>query len=345
MNKENTQMVEVLPTLEMSEVSQDFQVKIRSSFGDLMNQAGILVDRAKQITVMDESLDQERAARETRLALVKIRTGADKVHKDMKQDILVQGRAIDGAKNIVIAATSPSEKDMQEIENRTEIRAKQVQERLHNERFAELNQFTTAYNTLTLGKLSAEEYGKLLDDAQLANEARIARDKKDEQDRIDAEKAAEDERKRIEAERIENERKQAQERAELEAQLKAERAERDRIESQAQAERAKLEAQIKAERDKAEIAERAAKAESDRLAKIESDRLAAEKAAKDAAELEAKKAEMAPDKKKIAAYAIALSAIDIPTGATESGKKALAQVGVVIDAALAEIRNIYTTLK
>jgi hypothetical protein len=369
-----TATVEVLPTLEMSEVPQDFQVKIRASFGELMQQAETLVDMAREISAMDESPEQEAAARVTRLALVKVRTGADKIHKDMKQGILVQGRAIDGAKNIVIAATSPSEKDMQAIEDRAEMRAEEERKKLHEQRFAELNQYTTAYNTLSLGRLSAEEYAGLLDDAQLAHEARISREKKAEEDRIAAEKAAEDERKRIEAERIEKARKEAKERAELEKKLKAEQAERERIEAEAKAEREKaaaeqkrkdaeaakalaaekakadaeranLEAQLKAQREKAEAAERAAKAESDRLAKIEADRIAAEQAVKDAAEAEAKKAALAPDKQKIAAYAIALSAIDIPAGTTVAGKKALAQVGTVIDAALAEIRTIYTALK
>lgn len=374
MTTKDAQTVEVLPTLEMSEVPQEFQVKIRASFGELMQQADTLVTKARDISAMDESPEQEAQARTTRLALVKVRTGAEKIHKEMKQGILVQGRAIDGAKNIVIAATQPSEKDMQAIEDRSELRAEEERKKLHEKRFAELNKFTTAYNTLSLGRLSADEYAGLLDDAQLAHEARIAREKKAEEDRIAAEKAAEDERKRIEVERIEKERIAAKERAELEKKLKVEQAERERIEAEAkaerakteaeqkrkdaeaakalaeekakaEAERAKLEAQIKAEREKAETAERAAKAESDRLAKIEADRIAAEKAAKDAAEAEAKKAALAPDKQKIAAYAIALSAIDIPTGTTQAGKKALAQVGTVIDAALSEIRTIYTALK
>jgi len=147
----------------------------------------------------------------------------------MKAGILIQGRAIDGAKNIVIAATEPTEKAMKTIEDRAELRAEEERRKLHEERYAELNKYTTAYNTLLLGRLSAEEYAGLLDDANLAHEARIAREKKAEEDRIAAEKAAEDERKRIEAERVERARKEAEERAELEAKLKAEKEERERI--------------------------------------------------------------------------------------------------------------------
>lgn len=355
--------VEVLPTLEMSEVPQEFQVKIRAGFGEFLAQADTLVTKAREIAEMNESPEQERAARETRLALVKVRTGAEKVHKDMKADILVQGRAIDGAKNIVIAATQPSEKAMKEIEDRAETRAEEARRKLHDERYAELNKYTTAYNTLSLGRMTDEEYAGLLDDAKLAHEARIAREKRQEEERIAAEKAAEEERKRKEEERIAAEKKAAEERAELERKLAAEKAERERIEAEAkaerdqreaereaerkkaEAERAKLEAEMKAQREKAEAEARAAKAEADRLAKIEADRIAAEKAAKDAAEAEAAKAALAPDKEKIAAYALALKAIEMPIGSTTAGKKACAEIGVIVDRALAEIRTIYTALK
>lgn len=359
--------VEVLPTLEMSEVPQEFQVKIRAGFGEYLMQADTLVSKAREIAEMNESPEQEKAARETRLALVKVRTGAERVHKDMKADILVQGRAIDGAKNIVIAATQPSEKAMKEIEDRAETRAEEARRKLHDERYAELNQYTTAYNTLSLGRMTAEEYAGLLDDAKLAHEARIAREKRQEEERIAAEKAAEEERQRKEQERIAAEKKAAEERAELERKLAAEKAERERIEAEAKAERdrleaeaaaaiaaekakadaerAKLEAEMKAQREKAEAEARAAKAEADRLAKIEADRIAAEKAAKDAAEAEAAKAALAPDRDKIAAYAKALKAIEMPIGSTTAGKKACAEIGAIVDNALADIRTIYTALK
>ena len=358
----------------MSECPKDFQVSIRTGFGAFMQQADELVTKGRAIVAAEESPEQEKQARETRLALVKVRTGAEKLHKEMKAGILTQGRAIDGAKNIVIAATEPTEKELKAIEDRAELRTEEERRKLHEERYAELNKYTAAYNNLSLGRLSDGDYAGLLDDAKLAHEARIARENKAEEERIAAEKAAEEERKRIEAERIEKARKEAEERAELEAKLKAEKEERERIEAEAKAERekaeaeqkrkdaeaakaladakakadaerAELEAQIKAEREKADAAERAAKAEADRLAKIESDRLADEKAKAEAIAAEAAKAALAPDKEKIAAYAKALKAIEMPIGSTTAGKKACAEIGVIVDRALAEIRTIYTALK
>jgi hypothetical protein len=368
------QEVEVLPTLEMSECPQDFQVSIRQGFGAFMQQADELVKKGQAIAVADESPEQEKAARETRLALVKVRTGAEKLHKEMKAGILIQGRAIDGAKNIVIAATEPTEKAMKAIEDRAELRAEEERRKLHEERYAELNKYTTAYNTLSLGRMTAEECAGLLDDAKLAHEARIAREKRQEEERIAAEKAAEE--ARIAAEKAAEEERQrlAKERAELEAKLAAEKAERERIEAEAKAEReaaeverkrleaereaalaeerkqaeeerARLEAEMKAQREKAEAAERAAKAEADRLAKIEEDRMAAELAEVERRLAEEEKAALAPDKEKIAAYAKAIKAVAMPVGVTKHGKAACAQIGVIVDTALAEIRTIYQCLK
>jgi hypothetical protein len=287
----NQPTIEILPPQEIEQIPQDFQLKIKTSFGELIQQADTLVMAAREIATMPESQDQEKKARECRLALVKVRTGADKVHKAMKADILVQGRAIDGAKNIIIAAVQPSEKELQEIENRAEIRAEQERQRLQSERVAALAPYSDAYNAMPLGSMSESEFEAILDNAKLAHEARLAREKREEEERIAAEKAAEEERLRLEQERIEKERIAAEERAELERRLAAEKAERERVEA------------------------------------------------------EAKKAALAPDKEKIAEYAKALKAIEIPSATTDHGKTAFVEISKIIDRALSEIRTIYTTLK
>jgi hypothetical protein len=328
-----------------------------------MQQADTLVAKGREIAAAEESPEQEAQARETRLALVKIRTGAEKLHKEMKSGILIQGRAIDGAKNIVIACTEPTEKEMKAIEDRAARREEEARMKLHAERKDELNQYTTAYDTLSLGRLTEEEYAHMLTGAKLAHEARIEQERKAAADRAAAEAAAQAERDRLDAERIERERLAEEERKRIAAENARLKAEADRIAAEREAERkaaaealaaaqAKAAAEAKAqadalakERAERERIERAAKEKADRLAKIEADRIAAEKAKQLADDEAAKKAALAPDKKKIANYAIALSAIDMPTGTTEEGKVAFAKVSKVIDTALAEIRAIYTALK
>lgn len=349
---EQTHEVEVLPNLEMSECPQDFQVSIRNGFGAFMQQADELITKGRAIAAAEESPEQEEEARKTRLALVKVRTGAEKLHKEMKAGILTQGRAIDGAKNIVIAVTEPTEKELKIIEDRAERRAEEARLKLHTDRKAELNQYTTAYDTLSLGRLSEDEYAAMLAGAKLAHEARIEQERKAAEERAAAEAAAKAERERQEAERIERERVAEEERkriAEENARLKAEA---DRIAAEREAERkaaaealAKEQAKAAAERAERERIERERQAEADRLAKIEADRIAAEKAEQEAKEIAEKKAALAPDKEKIAAYATAIKNVTLPTGSTEKGMKALIQAGEIVDRALAEIRTIYTALK
>lgn len=328
-----------------------------------MQQADALVTKGREIAAQEESPEQEKQARETRLALVKIRTSAEKLHKEMKAGILTQGRAIDGAKNIVIACTEPTEKEMKAIEDRAVRREEEARMKLHNERKAELNQYTNAYDTLSLGRLTEEEYANMLTGAKLAHEARIEQERKAAEERAAAEKAAQAERDRLEAERIEKERLAEEERKKIAAENARLKAEADRIEREREAERkaaadalaaqqAKAAAEAKAqadalakERAERERIEKERQAEADRLAKIEADRIAAEKAKQLADEEAAKKAALAPDKEKIAAYATAIKSVTLPAGSTEAGTDALAEVGVVIDNALAEIRTIYTALK
>lgn len=355
--------MEVLPSLDVSTAPQDFQLKLQASFAESYKTLQTLVTRSREIRNQEESPEQEAEARKTRLALVKCRTGAEKVHKEMKQDILVLGRAIDGAKNMLIAATLPEEKALAEIEERAERREAERIAKLHEERLAELQPYTDAYNSLPLGNMFDEQYASILDNAKLAYEARIARERAAEEARIAAEKAAEQERQRIEAERIEAERKAAEERAALKEKLEAEEKERMRVAAEAAKEKARLEAALEAEKAKAE----AEKKEAERLAKIEEEKAAkllAEERAK-AAKLQAemqeqkareakaeadriaaeKKAALAPDKEQIAAYATSLKELTIPTLKTNEGKAAAVKVARVVESALAQIRSIYSELK
>lgn len=360
---EQTHEVEVLPNLEMSECPQDFQVSIQTGFGAFMQQAKELVTKGREIAAQDESPEQEDEARKIRLALVKVRTGAEKLHKEMKAGILTQGRAIDGAKNIVIAVTEPTEKELKIIEDRAERRAEEARLKLHTERKAELNQYTTAFDTISLGRLSDDEYSNMLNGAKLAHEARIEQERKAAEERAAAEAAAKAERERLEAERIERERIAEEERkriAEENARLKAEA---DRLAAEREAERkaaaealakeqAKAAAAAKAqadalakERAERERIERERQAEADRLARIEADRIAVEKAEADRKAQADASAALAPDKEKIAAYATALKAVPLPAVSTATGKKAAEKVAKVIETALEEIRTIYKETK
>ena len=170
---------------------------------------------------------------------------------------------------------------------------------------------------------------------------KIEAEKKAEEERIAKEKAEAEERERM---RIENERLKAEaeakekqlaeERAKAEAERKAieEKAKKEREEAdrklKAEQEKARLEAEkAKAEKDKLE-AELRAKAEADEKAKKEAEAKAiAEQKAKESAE---KKAKNAPDKTKLIELASQIDGLNMPEINGEEAQKILSDVKILL---------------
>ncbi len=306
--------------------------------GDLCRQAGeINVTAADQVTEM-------RLAREVRLKLVKVRTGAEAARKVLKADALALGKAIDACGNWIKNQTEPVEARLMECElfaERAEARRKQA---LRDERYALLAEVgpVDAAIVSMLGDMKADAFDAMLQGAKLAKVAREEEAKRQDQ-------ARRDEEARRARELEEARAKQAQAEAEA-AKLRAERAEQDRLAAEA-AERERkareaIEAKAKAERDAAEIkareereairakaaaeqaeAEKKLRAEREAREKLEREqreREAAEKKRRDAEARAAKKAAAAPDADKLRAYAKALRSIPAPTFKTQDGCDAFA---------------------
>jgi len=214
-----------------------------------------------------------KAARELRLKLVKVRTGIADVHKTEKAFFLASGRYVDALKNKLTLPIEQMEEKLTEIEK--------YEERLEAERKAVLKQtreaeflpyeFDTSF--LPLADMTEEQFTGQLESAKLAFETKQRLAAEAEQARIEAESKAEAER--IERERVEAEQREAM-RIENER-LRKEAEERQKAEGVRLAEEKKVrdeqEAKLKAER------EAAAKA----FQEQENKRIAAEK------ELQAKK--------------------------------------------------------
>jgi len=207
--------------------------------------------RAKTIVVTDESQTAlMKMAREGRLALRAKRIEIENTRKELKADVILQGKAIDGVANFLKALIVPIEKHLDAQEHFVELREK-----------------------------AAEE-------ARRAEAEKLLREK-EERERLERE--AEERRIREENERLrkeaeERERKAAKERKAAEAKLARER---KAAEAKLAAERAEAEARLAKEREEAERkaaeAAKAARAEAERKA-----RAAAKKAREEAARREAK---------------------------------------------------------
>jgi hypothetical protein len=305
---------------------------IMNGFQGFFAEAQDIRDRALAVRI--DSPDDKAgmaAAKRMRLDIRAMRTGAEKKRKEMKADSLRLGKAIDGAYNILEAALVPLEQHLQFQETLAE---RMELERLNNlraDRTAELADIQWNPPAVDIALMGADEWAAFARDQRDLHELRVARAKKEEEERLvreaeerrlreEAARKAEEERLRIEAENA----RLREERAKLEAEAKAERerveAERRKAEEAARIERERIEAERLKEREAAEAVARTerearekAEAEARKLREAEEARIRAEEeaAAKAKTEEEAarRKAERAPDKAKLAALAAQIAGI------------------------------------
>ena len=245
-----------------------------------------------------------KKAREIRLRLKDIRVSAEKTRKELKEDSLRRGKAIDGIKAVLDYELVPIEKALLAIEDAEEIAEKKRKDELSAKRSAEIAEYAdpTFYD---LAGMPEQQWQDLLKSAIKAHHDRAEAAKKAEADRIEAarlaaealaQKVADDlaERQRMQEENIRLAKVAADERAAREASEAASakaRAESDRVaaEERAKADAARVAAE-KATADKLAEAKRIADEERRALelkASEERDReqvkrLAAERVAADA---------------------------------------------------------------
>lgn len=342
---------------------------IIETLAPLVEQAGDLCRQAEEVNVTAaDQLTEMRQAREIRLKLVKVRTGAEAARKVLKADALALGKAIDACGNWIKNQTEPVEARLMECElfaERAKLRRKQ---QVRDERYALLAEVgpVDAAIVNTLGDMAQAAFDAMLQGAKLAKKAREEAAAKAEAERIAREKADAQERERL---RVENERLKA-ERAEQDR-LAAEAAERERkareaIVEKARKEREATEQAARAEREKAELErrkveeqakrereaaeakyrkereEREAKLQQERearekLEREQRERDAAEKKRRDAEARAAKKAAAAPDADKLRAYAKSIGAIKPPTCSTQEGRNAVMRIEAALEVVLDSI--------
>lgn len=182
--------------------------------------------KSKAIIVTDASQTAEMAmARTGRLFLKQKRISIENVRKNLKEQSLREGKAIDGIANVLKALIIPIEEYLEKQEKFVEIKAAEEAER------------------------------KRIEAEQKAEQERIAREKAEAEERERIRK----ENEKLKKEAEERERKMAEERARTMKEIEAERAkaekarkEKEEADRKAHIEREKREQEIKAERAKIE---------------------------------------------------------------------------------------------
>ena len=345
---------------------------LQAAFLPAFSEARAIIEKSRGIVVTDASQVLDiKVARTYRLALRSVRTGADKLRKDLKEDGLRRGKAIDGFYNILVHLLDGEETRLADQEKFAERAEAARRSALEVERTKELAAY--GVSLVGLGAMANETYSQLLFNARVGHEAKIEAARKAEAERIAAEnarlveearireeneklkaqaaaaaEAARVEKERVEALAAEEKRKAAEAAKKAAAKAKAEReaieakakAEREAAEAAAKAERERLQALAEIERQKAETARLAAeaKAKEEREAreKVEAELRAAKEAEAKRLEEEAearRQAALAPDKEKLLGLALCIRTFATPVLTTDDGKA----VGALFETKIAKL--------
>lgn len=297
-------------------VAKDNAKALLDAFGAPFEEAGKILAEYKTIIVTGEDqFDLMADARSKRLALKNIRVDVEKKRKELKEDSLRTGRAIDSVAKFVKENIEPAEKYLETQEKFTEIRQAERAAKLKAERIEKLMQYTDDLSLYNMDVMTDEQFDTLLATLKAQYEATLAEQKHIEDERIAKQEAEAEEQERIRAEnaklKAEAEKREivvAEERAKAEAREAKLRAERE-------AEQKAAQAKIDEERRKREAVEAEQHAERER---IEADRKRQED--------DKRQALLAPDKDKLLALAATIEATELPALASKDAQAVLNQV-------------------
>ncbi len=308
---ENDTLVQLV---EDSQLERTKAQKVLDNFTSFFNEASKWEAQVKGLIITDASQMKEmQTARDARLALKDIRVSAEKKKKRMKENILIEGRFIDGIYNAVVAITKPLEAELLEKEEFVERKEEERIEKIRYERESKLQQYEIDTTFFDLTNMPEGAFVQLLSSSKIAYEKKVEEERQIEEERIAKEKAEIEQREKI---RQDNERLR-KEAVAKELEIKKERAKQ---EAEREAERKKVaqdqaiqQNKLQTAREEKEVilVEMKAKQEAETKAKAEEKaRIIAEEQAREEAE---KAAALAPDKVKFLTYCDSLLAVERPS--------------------------------
>lgn len=265
---------------ELSAIEASKADQIRQTFEPMVELLNSFDERFNNVIQSSEEkidVDLIADAKRLRLDIAKVRIETDKLRKEKKEAYLRAGKAIDGVSNILKWAVSEKEDKLKAIENHFEEQERLRREALQKERVDKLIPYVSNAEEINLADMESDVF-----------DAYFSTKKKEHEDRLEAERLAEEERQRkLEEERAENERirleneRLKKEREEREAQEKIEREKREKEqkerEQKEREEREEREKKLREEREAREEAERKLKEEEEKRKRDEEARLAEEK--------------------------------------------------------------------
>lgn len=194
------------PFIEAGEILKDYRLDEK---GNLIKTAGTIV------VTSEDDVEAMKKAKADRLVLKNIRTGVERRRKELKEDSLRTGRAIDAAAKYVEMTIKPAEEYLELQEKFVEIKVKKEAAEAKAARIEQLMQYTDDISIYNLDEMGQATFETLLADLKKRHDDKVAEE-------AAAAKKAEEERQAEIKRQEERDRENERLKKEAEAKQKAE---------------------------------------------------------------------------------------------------------------------------
>lgn len=321
-------MNNITELIKSSQLEESTALVLSSNFLEFETQASKWLDEAQTLIVTSvEQKKEMKLARETRLKLRDVRVSVEKTRKNLKEDSLRYGKAIDAVAKLLKDKLEKAEAHLQEQEDFIKIQEAKEREELRVRRTEELSAFNVDCSYIDLANMNQLAYEQLLNSSELAYHANIEAEKRAEEERIEREQREADEQNRL---RLENEK------------LRKEAEERERIQAE---ERRESERKMAEEREQMRIEnEKRIEEERERFRKAEQERIEKERIQR---ELESQKTQLNlpnTDTEKIQFLLNSIQDINVPTVQSQTAQVILDDVQDIVDDLVTKVEFILDNL-
>jgi hypothetical protein len=318
MNQKPEALVNIINTSGLEKTKAEY---ILEKFQDYFKIASQWEAEAKKIVVVSADQIQEmQKARKGRLLLKGKRGDIERTRKELKEQSLREGKAIDGIANVLKSLIEPIEEYLDSQERFIELQEDKIKEDRKSIRMTELLPFGLDLTFYDLKNMSEEHYQTLLTGQKLALQQKLQLEEQEKQRVIEQHK--EQERIRLENEQLKADAIEKQKVIDAEQKIFQEkvRKEREEAETKARIEREKVEKKLAAERQSK------AKLEAELKAKLEAEEAEEKRIAK-----EKRDALKAPDKQKLLLLADSIKLYELPEVKSEEAQKIISNVRDLLD--------------
>lgn len=188
MKKQEEQKNELIVYMDEHAIEGNRRMEFIEAFSGFYHQAKEWNDKAKSLVITDVSqVEEMKQARVARIALRNIRTSVEKKRKELKEESLKTGKAIDNLANFLKELIEPTETYLEEQERFIERKEAEEKESIKKKREELLAPFEVNNTFFDLANMTEDLFQQLLSDSETLYKAKKEKVEKEEKERLMAE--------------------------------------------------------------------------------------------------------------------------------------------------------------